>query len=132
MTGRVERLGKERFLVYRERATGLAQTMEESWGKSERHGASLSAVHATISAADALTVFYLGERSRGQDHRELISLLERLPLDNAAEYAQRVSTVLGKKSDAEYGSAGLTLRDTGRIVSQSRRFIRWALGHLPR
>jgi hypothetical protein len=131
MKGRVERLEKERFLFFRERAVGLAQTMEESWLKAERHGALLSAIHSAISAADALTIFYLGERSRGQDHHELVSLLGRLPLDNASEYAQRASSILSKKTAAEYGSGGLTLRETERVLTQTRRFLKWALASLP-
>lgn len=131
MTERAEHLGKGRFRLYRERASGSAQTMEASWGRAERHGALLGAIDSTISAADALTVFYLGERSRGQDHRELVSLVGRLPLDPASEHAQRVSSILSRKSEAEYGSSGPTLRDTDRVVTQARRFLKGAFTHLP-
>jgi hypothetical protein len=131
MKGRVERLGKERFLFFRERTAGLAQTMDGSWLNAERHGTLLRAIHGTNSAVDALTIFYLGERSRGQDHHELVSLLGRPPLDNASEYAQRASSVLSKKTAAEYGSVGLTLRETERVLTQTRRFLKWALASLP-
>jgi hypothetical protein len=53
-------------------------------------------------------------------------------LDDASEYARRVSTILSKKTDTEYGSTGLTLVDTEGVITQSRRLVKRALGHVPR
>lgn len=132
MTGRVERLPKERFRSYRDRAEGLARTMEDADRNGQRHGAALTAIHAALSAADALTVFYLGERSRGQDHQELVALVSRLPLDESGAYARRLASILGKKTEAEYGASGVTVREAAAVVLQSRRFRQWALAQLPR
>lgn len=131
MTERVEHLPKERSRVYRDRALGLSRTMESAFRAREIHGAALSALHALISASDALTVFYLGERSRGRDHRELLSLVQRLPLPGASEQARRVAGVLSKKNEIEYGSSPLSHREAERLILQVSRYLDWAWGHLP-
>jgi hypothetical protein len=131
MTRRVEKLPQEKFDVYRNRAVGLLRTMESALTDHEYHGAALSAVHATMSAGDALTIFYLGERSRGQDHGELVTLVNMVPVDAAALQARRLASILARKTDAEYGSSSLSSRESESLVLQARRFVSWALGHLP-
>jgi HEPN domain-containing protein len=131
MTGRTESLPREKFEVYRERAEGLRKSMENSLKNLEYHGAMLSAIHAAISAGDALTVFYLGERSRGQDHGELISLISRISLEGATVQARRLASILARKTDAEYGSSSPTLKEAESLALQVRRFTSWALEQLP-
>ena len=131
MPGRTERLSKERYRVYLERAIGLNKTMESAMRSGESHGAALSAVHSAIAVSDALSVFYLGERARAQDHREVLALVNRLPVAGAAEQARHLSSILGWKTETEYGSSRLTARETERLVAQARRFVKWATENLP-
>jgi hypothetical protein len=131
MTGRTERLPREKFEVYRERAEGLRKTMESSLTNHEYHGAMLSAIHAAISAGDALSVFYLGERSRGQDHGELVSLISRISLEGATVQSRRLASILAVKTEAEYGSSSPSRKEVESLALQVRRFASWALDQLP-
>lgn len=131
MPVRVESLPKSRYLPYRRRASSLLSTMERAVVDGQVHGASLAAVHATIAAADALTVFYLGLRSRGQDHRELMALVRRLPLERASESAGRLGSVLTRKSEVEYGSVEPSHREVDALAANCRKFVEWAFRSLP-
>jgi len=91
------------------------------------------AVHAAISMADALTVFYHGERSASQDHRGLLRLLKSLPIE-PGEFAcieRHVASLLAAKSTAEYEERLLTSSVASEALDHARRFVRWARGNLP-
>ena len=80
-----------------------------------------------IAASDALCCKLLGERSRGQDHREAVGLLEQVRFGDgtaaqarrARDLARALATALDLKDDSHYG----TLMIGG---TELRRFIRAA------
>lgn len=78
--------------------------------------------------ADALTVFYLGERSASQGHRGSLPLFESLPLDpeELARNGRHLSSLLAAKTKAEYEERLLTEADAEDALEHGRRFCRWA------
>jgi hypothetical protein len=94
------------------------------------HGAGVSAANAVlagIAAADAACCKALGERSRGQDHRDAIALVAQIrPGGHEASVALR--RLLALKNDAEYGLKTLSGANRESALRQARRLIECADG----
>lgn len=89
------------------------------------NSAGLEALHAVISACDAVTVARLGLRCKGEDHRELLHLLGRIKEEGLSEVHRQVNQALSVKSMVEYGGAGLSSEETTRVVAQAERVVKW-------
>ena len=77
------------------------------------HVAAGVAVLAAIAASDALCCRLLGERARGQDHREAVDLLATVRFGDGSPAVQAkrardlgaaLATVLDSKDEAHYGT----------------------------
>ena len=99
----------------------------EDWDAAVSH-----AVHAGIAMADALTVFYLGERSASQDHHGSFRLFEGLPLEReeVARNGRHLSSLIAAKTRAEYEERLLAERDAANALEHAKRFCRWARDQL--
>lgn len=82
-------------------------------------------VHAVIAAGDALTIFFLGRRSTGQNHLDTIHLLKQAaPGDNDLSHQiVRYQRVLGVKEAAEYGGGRVNEEDASSAVRDAERYI---------
>lgn len=94
------------------------------------HVAAGNAVLAAIAASDAICCRFLGERSRGQDHREAIVLLEQVRLGpgSPAEQARRakqlataLATALDLKDDSHYGLLMIGAAELRRLVRAAEK-----------
>jgi hypothetical protein len=80
----------------------LAEIADVNSSPEERKAAASCAVVAGIAAADAACCAALGQRSRGQDHRQASDLLRRIePGGNLA--ARHFGRLIGLKDAAQYG-----------------------------
>jgi hypothetical protein len=100
----------------------LAEQAAAQDSDEARNVAAGNGVLAAIAAADALTCLRLGRHSRGRDHKEATALLKSIRPDGAS-LARHLSTALGVKDAAHYGSVFVsaatlrsTLRAAGRLV----------------
>ena len=85
-----------------------------------------------ISSCDALTTFYLGERSRSQKHEDIIILLKRIPLNEANEKMRQVMAILRVKNLVEYEDREFHRKDAQKISLQTERLYKWVEASLPR
>ncbi|MGI0129458.1 MAG: hypothetical protein ACREEC_04800 [Thermoplasmata archaeon] len=122
---------RERYSQYRDRAMGLAGTMERSAGVGDLPGAVLAAVHASIAAGDAVTIYFSGVRSRGEDHREIVALVRRVPAKGAETHARQLAAILDRKAIADYGPSLGSESTANHLLQQARRWIAWAREVLP-
>src|SRR5687767_4673403 len=79
-----------------------------------------NAALAGIAAADAACCRALGERSRGEDHRDAIALVAQV-LPGGEEAANALRRLLAIKNDAEYGLAILSRSKRETALRQARR-----------
>ena len=107
------------------KAEEFAETARTALEDQRLNSAGLEAIHAVISACDALTVARLGLRCRGEDHREVLHLLSRIKEEGLSEVHRQVSQVLSVKSMVEYGGVGLSSEQTKRVVAQAERVVKW-------
>jgi HEPN domain-containing protein len=107
------------------------QFLEECRTAAEagRHDAAmLTAVHAVISAADAVTVALGGRRSADPNHQRAADLLEQIAQDSP-ELRVRVRQfreLLARKGAVEYESRRATAREARDALKRAERFVDWA------
>lgn len=108
------------------KAREFAESMRDNLQAKKWDAAGLSAVHAVISAADAILAVYGGVRSVESDHRMVVRLLEDV-LGKAASPAKRhIAFVIAKKNVIEYEQRRLTSKEASTIATHTDRFLRFA------
>ena len=80
------------------------------------------AVLAGIAASDAATCHRLGERSRGQDHKDAIALLKTV-VPHGPELAKDLARLLDLKDSAHYGVLGVSDSEARKAVDWAKRTI---------
>ena len=105
--------------------------MDDALARGDWNAVGLNAVHTVISAADALTTFYLGERSSGDAHADVVDLLRRLPFEaEARDRARQAFGVINEKNVVEYEDVDFNEAHARRCETRARRFHEWARGKL--
>ncbi len=99
---------------------------EERWD-----AAGLAAIHAGISASDAVLAYGGGVRSAGQDHRSAVDLLLQVLGPAASQPSRHLKRLVDKKNLVEYEQRRLTQQEALELAEHARRFIRWAATQLP-
>lgn len=123
---------KNEFRDFLAKAKDFASMMDLALEEGKWNSAGLQAVHAVISAGDAVIVYYGGVRSIELDHREVVGLLHDIIGDAAATAGRHVSRVIAKKNLIEYERRSITQTDAREMVEHAKRFLEWVTGMLPR
>lgn len=91
-----------------------------------------AAINACIAFTDAVTIKYAGIQNTG-DHG-IASRALRNALGNRADKGQltRLTRLLSRKDDSQYGHRSASYEDAASILEQARRFAEWAEAELLR
>lgn len=116
-------LPREMAAVYLRKAMNFLRGMDAVLAEGNADAAGLSAIHATISSCDALTVFRLGVRSAAQDHSEVLKLLPEAGAPTAV--ITQVRLVLSLKNKAEYEARLLTQKEAVRIAASAKGVVEY-------
>ncbi len=122
--------------VSRDEAREFARAAQEfleqarsSLDSGSYRAAATLAVHAAISATDALLGSRLGIRSSGQDHMAAADLLRtKAPSSPAGVWgrqAERLRRIIARKNLVEYEGRPVTGKEAKDLVVQSARFVDW-------
>lgn len=122
---------KSQYQTFFAKAKDFAFMMEMALKEGKWNSAGLQAVHAVISASDALVVYYGGVRS-SDDHREVVGLLQDIIGEDASSAGKHVMRVIGKKNLVEYEERLITQTEARDMSEHARRFLEWAEGMLPK
>lgn len=90
-----------------------------------------NAVLAGIAAADAACCRALGERSRGDDHRDAIALVAQVS-PGGPDASKAVGRLLGIKNDAEYGLTVISRAKRETALRQAHKLLEFAEAVLQR
>ena len=103
----------------------LADTVDDANAPESLGVSAANAVLAGIAAADAACCRALGERSRGEDHRDATKLVAEVQPggDDAAKALGRLLVI---KNDAEYGLTTISRANRELAIRQSRRLLAFA------
>lgn len=94
-----------------------------------RHDAvMLNAIHAAISASDAVTTALAGRRSADPDHQRAADLLEEVAAGSGEikARARQLRQLLARKNIVEYESRRATAKEARDALSRAERFVGWA------
>lgn len=131
--GRVERCGTEQARTRFAQALAFLDVAELVGAEDDEVAtpgtAASLAVLAAIAASDAVCCVTLGQRSRGQDHRQAISLLAQVTPDGQA-MARDLERLLAIKDDAHYGLLHVSSQRATTALRQARRLVDNAAKHM--
>ena len=103
-------------------ARKFRELVDDETESASLSASSANAVLAGIAAADAACCRALGERSRGDDHRDAIALVS----PGGGEAANALSRLLAIKNDAEYGLAPISRAKRDLALRQARKLVEFA------
>jgi hypothetical protein len=128
---RVEVLHRSKAQIYLRRGENLLATMRLAEEAANADGVAAAGVQAAVAFADAFTVWTLQQRSRGQDHSEVVAVIARSKAPTAPEVAKLVQKLLDRKSDVEHGVRDVQSSEA-RLIGQDVRklaaLVRSAVG----
>ena len=108
--------------MYLSKSEEYLAAAERELGEGLHIAATSLAVHAGINAADAVCGIRLGRRSGGQNHDEVVGLLDTAGADGK-ELAKEFGRLIPLKTKAEYDPVDVSKTDAGRAVERARRCV---------
>lgn len=103
----------------------LAELAGDETDASSFNVAAANAALAGIAAADAACCRALGERSRGDDHRDALALVAQVS-PGGTEAANALGRLLALKNDAEYGLTTISKTKRESALRQARKLVAFA------
>jgi hypothetical protein len=132
-TGRIQQCGPQDArtrLVQAKAFLDVAELVGEDDDQLATPGvAAALAVLAGIAASDATCCEVLGQRSRGQDHRQAVGLLKQVEPDGTT-MARDLERLLTVKDDAHYGLLNVGAQRAKSALRQARRLVDAAAAHV--
>jgi len=119
--GRVYTLERARARIFLNRGKKLLEMVEKARELHNYDGMATVGVQAAIAFADAYTVSELQQRSRGQDHAEVVRLIRLSRAVDSSEIAGLVQRVLNRKTDVQYGDRPVRPSDAESISADVKR-----------
>lgn len=124
---------KNNYINYIKKAQEFSQTMQSAYEGENWNSVGLEAVHAVISANDALLVFFGGIRSTSPDHMDAVRLLtEIIDTEKARRNSNHLRRVIAKKNVIEYENRLFTRKEAEGVKLHAERFLSWAVSMLPK
>ncbi len=108
---------------YLKKAREFEASMETALEERHWNAAALSAVHAAISAGDALLAAFVGIRPAEQDHRQIVTLLADHLGRDGEQAARHVQRVIGLKNLVEYEERLVKEADAAQMAEHVRRLL---------
>ncbi|MFA4874662.1 MAG: hypothetical protein WC956_06880 [bacterium] len=110
---------------YMKRSMELRQSMRNNLVLENWNALVIDAVHAVISANDALTVALAGVRCTSSNHLDAVELLKQSISKELQPDIARLARVISIKSHVEYGPSLVTRTEAEKIAKDAERFIDW-------
>ena len=132
MTIKTAKIEKSFYKNYLQKALEFRETMRTCLSATNWNAAALNAIHAGISANDAVLVCFHGIRSISPKHDDAVKLLRDLIKDEKAKPAiTHLSKLIYAKNLVEYESRLFTKSEAHLIAKHTERFIEWVKTILP-
>ena len=108
--------------AYTAKAREFAEAAASDLGAGRNIAATSLAIHAGISAADAICGARLGVRAAGEDHDQVLALLGQAGPDGA-EVARDLRRLLPLKTRAEYEPDDIAGSTAAKAVERAQRCV---------
>jgi len=121
---RTRSVDRSKYRNYLLKSEEFLVTAKEALERGRYNTCALNAVHAIISAADALLVFVKGFRYAGTRHEEAVE-------PEHEKNVTRFGTILSIKNKAEYMEVLLVSKDAADALRDATRFLDYVKSKLP-
>jgi len=124
-----DRVDRHRSRDYLRVADNFYQGAEVAREFEYWNAAGVLIIHAAIAYADAITIKVAGMKSRGEDHRDLVDLIEEVvALDAQGRAAvNQLRRLIDEKNLVSYSGEVYTRAAIARLGKLVERFRSWAL-----
>ena len=112
--------------IYLDKAERFLRGAEAALAAGDEDTAALAALHAAISALDAITVARLGLRSTSPSHSDVILLLDRTGVEGNDDIKRQVRPLLSRKNLVEYEDRFLPRGEAAGLVKRARKVVAFA------
>ncbi len=129
---RTQRVTKELHVNFVKKAEECEALMRIALENGMHNAATILAVHCAISAADALTVYFLGVRHAGTSHADVQRLLTQIKDKEMPQKVRHLAMLIGVKGFAEYEERLVTPANAKDAVTHAERFLSWVKSKLQR
>lgn len=116
---------KSRYSIYVDKARQFHETMLNARDTECWAAVGLNAVHCVISMNDALTVYFIQERSSGEDHLLAVDLLARIPVGDVDAQKANFKRIIAKKNAIAYEGRAFRQSEAEEVLKQTDRFYQW-------
>ena len=123
---------KSDYKIYLKKAGDFYEMMHKAQDSLIWTAVGLSAVHCAISCCDALLTFYLGIRSGGEDHTQVVDLLSRITKFSGTPEISTFKRIIAKKSIIAYECREFRQSEAIDITKLAERFYEWVILNLPK
>ena len=120
---------------YLEKAQEYLEGMKDELANKRWNLVVLAGVHCTISACDALTIFFLGKKHKGIKHADaakLLTSIEGLDPKELAEKSSQFISILDFKTPVEYDKTVFKESNVRELVKRVECFYSWVRKKLPK
>ena len=129
---RIRKIEKDKYKIYLSKAEEFYKIMKYAQVQELWIGSAFNGIHCAISICDALTTFYLGERSSSPKHEDVVLLLRKIKIKNIESKIKQILSILSVKNHVEYEAREFRKSDALRIMTQVERLYTWANEFLPK
>ncbi len=125
---KIRTIEEKNWKNYLLKAEQFFETSRDSYFKKNWNAVGLNTVHSSISANDALTVYYKSFRSASEKHSDSVNLLLEIfnNDDEAKKNSKHLLWLINRKNLVEYESRLFYEREAGEALKHAERFLNWA------
>ena len=113
---------KAQYANYLKRAEECLTAAQLAYEREEWNSSAINSIHAVISLADAMCVYFLGKRHSGENHNDAASLFKSIKADeDISANANRILRVLQMKNMAEYEERLVNRSEADKMLKDAER-----------
>ncbi|MFH0987101.1 MAG: HEPN domain-containing protein [Candidatus Micrarchaeota archaeon] len=119
---------KFKYANFEKKADEFYASMQEALQKRRWNAVGLTGIHCAISCCDALTAYFLGKRSAGERHEEVVELLKEIKSIDESEKKARITQILNilkPKTKVSYDSEIFRENEALDLAKRVERFYEW-------
>ncbi len=114
---------KDEARAYLSKAEEFQRAAARSLAAGDPSAAGVLAIHAGISAVDAITIHFLGLRSAGQRDADAIALVAQTAHPRKADLQRQLNELISGKKSVEYEGRRISTGDSEKMAKLSARIV---------
>ena len=115
-------VSKAQYSNYLKRAGECLTAAQLTYEREEWNSSAINSIHAVISLADAMCVYFLGKRNSSENHNDVAGLFKSIKDDEDTNTnANRIIRVLRMKNMVEYEERLVNRSEADKILKDAER-----------